>query len=179
LSKEGENTKVAEKKTRRITLREFIENNYRLFTVIGVLGGLAALFTRLENGEYLAFITFVMLILVDWELWVAFPKSEEASVTLGIFEMFSQIFLATIAIYLYTAYPTYVTSFLPIMLFAVFAGIFLLLNRKLKTYAYIRRIAPEGKWYSSLIRGLIAGGIVASIAVLSFAIGYYLVNLMN
>lgn len=179
MSKERENATRCGKKSRRITLREFIENNHRLFTVIGVVGGLAALFTRLENAEYLAFIAFVMLVLLDWELWVSFPKSEEASVTLAVFEMFSQIFLIAIAIYIYVAYPTYVMNFLPIIFFAIFAGIFVLLNRRLKTYAYIRRIAPEGKWYSSLIRGLIASGILALIALISFVVGYYLINLMD
>jgi len=178
VSKEDEKSKTIDTPKKKKSLKVFIDENYHLFTVMGVFGGLAALFTRLENAEYLAFLTFTMLIFLDWELWTSFPKSDEASVNLKIFEWLSQIFLVMIAVYLCMAYPTYVVGMLPIILLAVFAGIFILLDRRLKFYTYIRRIAPEGKWYAPLVRGLVAGAIILSAGVLSFAIANYLRNLV-
>lgn len=163
---------------KRVALKTFINENDKLFTAIGVMGALAALFTQLKDAQYLSFFAFVMLLLLDWELWTSFPKSEEASLTLTIFEMLSQIFLLGIGIYLYIAYPTFVMGLLPIILFGIFTGIFVLLNRRLKTYAYVRRIAPEGKWYSSLVRGLVAAGIIALILVLAIVVAHYLIKLI-
>lgn len=164
---------------KKVELKAFINENDKLFTAIGVMGALAALFTQLKDAQYLSFTAFVLLLLMDWELFRSFPKSEEASITLTIFEMFSQIFLIGIGIYLYTAYPTIVLTYLPVILFGIFAGIFVLLNRKLKTYTYVRRIAPEDKWYSSLVRGLIAIGIILLILVLAFVTANYVMKLIK
>lgn len=168
-----------QQKKRKITLKEFINNNYHLFTAIGVIGGLAALFTRLENAQYLAFISFVLLILLDWELWTAFPKSEEASVTLKIFEMFSQIFLFATGMYLYSAYQTIVIQFLPVILIGIFSGVFVLLSPKTKLFVYIRKIAPEEKWYASVVRGFVACAIIASILALAMVVAHYISILLK
>jgi hypothetical protein len=168
---------------KKVSLRQFINENYYLFTTIGVIGGLAALFTRLENGELLSFTTFVMLLLLDFELWRTFPRSEEASVTLAVFEWLSQAFLFLVFVYLYMAYPTYFRWFFAIIVFSVFAVIFVLLDRKLKFYVYFRRILPEAKWYTSAIRALISGGIIGLGFLLAFVITNfvldYLPNLMK
>jgi len=45
-------------------LKEFIDENKKLLTAIGVMGALAALFTPLKNGEFVSFISFAMLIVL-------------------------------------------------------------------------------------------------------------------
>lgn len=164
---------------KRVSLKAFISENDKLFTAIGVVGALAALFTKLKDAEFLSFLAFVLLLLLDWELWTSFPKSEEASLTLTIFEMFSQMFLFGIGLYLLIAYQTIVLMFLPFILFGIFAGIFVLLNRRLKMYDYVRRIAPEGKWYSSLVRGLVAVGIISLILALAVVVTIIVIKLIK
>lgn len=165
--------------SKKVTLREFIEENYRLFTTIGVAGGLTAVFTRLENAEYLAFLSFIMLILLDWELWVAFPKSEEASITLTVFEWLLQIFLFAVGGYICISYTNYVLALLPVIIFSVLGGVFIILNKKFKLYEYVRKIAPENKRYSSIIRGSVAMVAIAVVFYLAVVLTNYITNLIK
>ena len=166
------------KKSMKVTLKQFIEDNHNLFTTMGVFGGLAALFTRLENAEYLSFIAFAMLLLLDWELWRAFPKSEEATLTITIFEYFSQMFMFLIGAYICIAYMTYILPLLPTILASVLAAISILLFKRFELYKYVRKIAPEGKRYSSLIRSIIAGGIIIAIFLVAILITRYIIPLV-
>ena len=50
------------------TLKEFIDDNDKLLTAIGVMGALAAFFSTVKNGEYLAFLSFGML--ADTSVWI-------------------------------------------------------------------------------------------------------------
>jgi len=178
-------------KKKTVSLKEFAEENHRLITVIGVMGGLAALFTRLGNPEadstfnfivsLLSFLAFGMMILLAWELWRSFPKSEEASLTMAIFEWFGLIFVFALGGYLLVSYPMIIRTFvLPqvvgTIILAIFSGAFALLSRKLKTYAFVRRVAPEGKKYSSIKRGIIAIAIILPFFVLSIVLAQYLFN---
>ncbi|MCJ7425352.1 hypothetical protein MUP01_13970 [Candidatus Bathyarchaeota archaeon] len=166
-------TQIPEAK-KRVTLKAFINQNDKLFTAIGVTGGLAALFTRLEHAELLSFITFIMLILLDFELWRTFPKSEEASFTLAIFEWLSQGFLFLVAVYLYMTYPLYFKGLVVVVVFLLFAGVFILLDRRFKLYAFFRRVFPEGKWYIAYARACIAGGIMG----VAFLLAWFIANFM-
>jgi hypothetical protein len=157
---------------KRIALKAFINENDKLFTAIGVMGALAALFTRLENAELLSFISFVMLLLLDFELWRTFPKSEEASLTLAVFEWLSQGFLFLVAVYLYMAYPLYFRFMSAVVVFSLFAVAFIALDRRFKLYVYFRKVIPEGKWYTAALRGLVSGGIIG----LAFALSFYVAN---
>jgi len=180
---ERRKTKMKKTKPKRINLHDFIDKNHRLFTVMGVFGGLAALFTRLEKAEYLAFTSFAILLLLDWELWRAFPKSEEASFGLTVFEMFLQFFLFMIGAYLYSTYLSeYITyellsRILPIISFGLFAGVAVLLFRKFRLYEYIRKVAPDGKSYTPLFRGWFALLIIIVVALLAFALSNYVTEL--
>jgi hypothetical protein len=180
---ERKKTKIEKIKPKRMNLSDFIDKNHRLFTVMGVFGGLAALFTRLEKAEYLAFTSFAILLILNWELWRAFPKSEEASFGLTVFEMFLQFFLLMIGTYLYSTYLSeYVTyellsRILPIISFGLFAGVAVLLFRKFRLYDYVRKIAPDGKSYTPIFRGLIALLIIIVVAWLAIALSNYVTEL--
>ena len=184
MDKKEEKSKIKEIKPKEVTIRDFIDKNHRLFTVMGVFGGLAALFTRLENAEYLAFISFAILLLLDWELWITFPKSEEASSSLTVFEWFLQFFLFMIAIYIYSTYVSahmthkLVSTILPIILFGVFAGITVLIFQKFRLYEHIRKVAPEGKSYAPILRGWFALLIIIVVACLAIALANYVTKLV-
>jgi hypothetical protein len=159
---------------KKVTLREFINENDKLFTAIGVVGALAALFTKVENGELLSFISFVMLLVLDFELWRAFPRSEEASLTMAIFEWLLQGFLFLVAVYLYMTYPLYFRFMVVVAVFSLFALAFIGLDRKFKIYLYFRKAIPDGKWYTAALRGLLGGAIMGLTLLLSFYITNWL-----
>jgi len=166
-------------KTKRVSLRIFIEENYRLFTVMGVVGGLTALFTRLENAEYLAFISFIMFILLDFELWIAFPKSEEASLNMKIFELLLQVLLVAVGVYLIQAYKAIVVALLPGFFTILFGGIFLKLFQKFELFKPIRKISPPFKRRSAIIRGLIGFSIVIGMMLLATIMGSLVADLIK
>ena len=177
------------KKEKATSLKEFVEENHRLITVIGVMGGLSALFTKVGDPQtnptaysiasLLSFFTFAMMILLAWELWKQFPKSEKASFTITVFESLAVMFVFALGGYLLFAYPTVVQTFVVLPIFAiaiylVLYGAFTLVNRKLKAYTYIRKIVPEGTKYSSIKRGVIAALIISPLFIVSILLAQYL-----
>ncbi len=61
----------------RVTLREFVEENHRLISVLGVLVALSAFSSGLRPGNLgltLASVFLAMAVLVMLELWTAFPR---------------------------------------------------------------------------------------------------------
>jgi hypothetical protein len=179
MSVEIADSKKPENKSKKVTIRDFIDVNHKLFTTMGVFGGLAALFTKLQNAEYLAFFCFVILILLDWELLVAFPKSEEATWTITIFEYVSQMFMIGIGGYLCITYVTIVLVFLPVILASIFAAFSILLFKRFELYKYVRKLAPEGKRHSPLIRGIVAFGIITTILVVAALITRYIASFVE
>jgi hypothetical protein len=79
--------------TKRTTLKEFINDNDKLLTAMGVMGALAALFTTVKDGQFLSFLAFAMLLVLDIELVHTFYKSRGWSETLIIFETLLEFFI--------------------------------------------------------------------------------------
>lgn len=150
-----------------------------MFSVLGVFGGLTALFTRLENASYLAFFSFIIFLLLDFDLWVKFPKSEEASFPLRVFEVLLQIYLVFIGVYLLQAYSDYVANLLPALFFLIFAGIFLLIFNKLKLFEPIRKISPPFRERSTLVRMVIGMFFVTIIMLLALVLGAIVAELIK
>ena len=75
---------------RKQTLREFINNNNNLLTALGVFAALTAFFTTIDSplSFYMSAVSSLILSLILWETWISFPKSEDASITLKLFEYF-------------------------------------------------------------------------------------------
>lgn len=85
-------------------LKEFIDANYRLFAAIGVAAALVALSSRLEHGEFLAFVSLLMLALLDWELFAKIPAPQEASLRLIVFGLLSHMLLVYAGLYVFLFY---------------------------------------------------------------------------
>ena len=49
---------------KKISLKDFINDNDKLFTAIGVVGALAALFTTIKDGQALSFFRFCFAYVV-------------------------------------------------------------------------------------------------------------------
>lgn len=169
-----------EQKAQKTTLRDFIEKNHNLFTVMGVFAALTALFTRFENAEYLVVISFLIFLVLDIQLWVLFPKSEHASFSIVVFEDLMQIFLFALFAFLVQNYiASYLHIVLPFIFFGAFIVVGILLIKKLRLYEYVRRIAPEDKLFSVFIRALVAGSVMGLIFLLAFYVSQYLLSLLG
>jgi hypothetical protein len=172
-------SKKEKSETKKLGLEEFIKEHYYMFTVLGVFGGLTALFTKLENASYLAFLSFTIFIVLDLDIWIKFPKSEEASLSLKIFEILFQIYFIAVGVYLVQAYPDYVALLLPTFLMLIFAGLFLLVFARLELFKPIRRISPPFRRRSTIIRMIIGMSIIMGLFLVSMALGTYLANLIK
>lgn len=95
------------------TLESFIEKYEKLLTVMGVFGGLTALFTQIEGGTILVFLTFSIFFLLGMELYAKFPawkelaKGGEDAIRLFIFRILLTVLVIGIAVYLLYYYSTY------------------------------------------------------------------------
>lgn len=167
----------------KVTLFEFIEKHHNVFTVLGVMGGLAALFTRLENAQYLSILSFVIMLILDIQIWFSFPRNENASISITVFEMFFQLYIFAIGYYLLSAYWTVLKPFLFIIvalaLYGVFAVSLILTIRKYKFNILIREFSGKGKIKSGIIRGLISGLIIGLPLIPCFYISIFLLGLFG
>jgi hypothetical protein len=165
------------------TLVEFINKYHNVFTVLGVMGGLAALFTRLQNAEYLSILSFAIMLILDIQLWFKFPRNEKGTFSITIFEMFFQVFMAAIGYYLFSAYWIFIEPYLIFLvsfsLFGVFCGILIVIVRKCKFNIIIREITGEGKIKSSILRTVIASSIIGGLFIAALFISKYLLTLLG
>jgi hypothetical protein len=98
------------------------------------MGAIAALFTTVKGGELVAFLSFVMMILLDIELLISLTRTRHASDLLVAFGFFSQTFLGAVAVFLIQSYATYVSTYISqILIIIVCSWFFVPLNRKLKS----------------------------------------------
>jgi hypothetical protein len=164
---------------KKISLEQFISDHYHMFTVIGVFGGLTAVFAKLENASYLAFYSFLMFIILDVDVWIKFPKSEEASLSLKIFEGVSQLYVMLIGLYLVQAYPNYVGPLLPVFFTLIFSGIFFFVFNKFKLFEPIRKISPTLGTRRFAIRMIIGMTIIIGLFSLSLVLGTLVATLIK
>ena len=98
-------------------LKEFIDDNDKLLTSVGVMGAIAAFFTTVKGGELIAFLSFALMLVLDIELVRLLFKRTEMSATLTAFQFLSQAFPSAIGIFLIQTYPNYFISyFAPIVI---------------------------------------------------------------
>ncbi len=182
-SSKTEEKQLKTKSKKEVSLKQFIEENHKLFTVIGVMGGLAALFTRLQDAEYLSILSFVIMLILDIQLWFGFPRNEEASLSITVFEMFFQIYIFAIGYYLFSAYWGIIKPFFVLIvataLFGLFAGLLIITIRKYKINFIIREVTGQGKLKTGALRGLISGGIIGGLFLLAFFVSQFILSLIG
>lgn len=140
---------------RKVTLKKFVEENHRLITVAGVFAALTAFFLSNYQNGYLSFSSFSMFLLVCWELWVSFPKNEEATRNLKFFEYMFMVLLFGVAFQILVSYKDVI---LKLSAFILFAGYLLILTNiveKYKIYLVVRKISKKHKRIEVLIRSLV------------------------
>jgi hypothetical protein len=103
-------------KNQNITLKGFIEDNEKLLTAIGVMGALAALFANVANGQYVAFLSFVMLLVLYAELYRALWNIHSSKETMSLFKYVAFIFPTAVCIFLSQTYWSYFKNwFMPLI----------------------------------------------------------------
>lgn len=73
---------------KEVSLKEFIDDNYKMLAVMGVLGAIIAFFARIEGYEGSDFLiawSFTAFLLVNWELWKTLDEIPAISWRLVLF----------------------------------------------------------------------------------------------
>ena len=139
------------------TLKEFINENDKLLTAIGVMGALAAFFTTVKNGEYLAFLSFAMLLVLFAEFYKSLYRVKYSEGTMYLFQYISMGFPVIVGIFMAQTYTNYFgTYFLPLIITVALSSLIPVLNRK-----FSRK--------TSLI--------IYTVAIIIFILAYYMVVL--
>ena len=71
------------------------------------MGALAALFTTVKNGQYVAFLAFLLLLILDFQLIMLTPKIRDSAPSLVVFYIVLQVFFGAILEYVILQYPKY------------------------------------------------------------------------
>lgn len=127
----------------KVSLREFINDNYRLIATMGLAGALAALFTRLKRAEYLVVICSLMFVLINLKLLMAFRRIKKPSLSMKIFQVLLLPLFFYVAYYLLqVSYAQVYEIFSPSLAFALLIiGVCILLTI-LTLFVFILLIAP-------------------------------------
>ena len=97
------------------------------------MGALAALFTTVKGGEYVAFLSFAMLMVLDIELFTSFFKTKKPAQTLFLFQLLFQGLLGAIGIFVVQTYLNYVETYIiPVLIAVGSVSISAVLDRKFK-----------------------------------------------
>jgi hypothetical protein len=105
---------------KRVELKDFINDNDKLLASIGIMGALAAFFTTIKGGTFIAFLAFALMLVLDVELVRMHFKIVGVSMTMFAFEFLSQLLPSAIGVFLLQAYPLYFTEyFAPLLIVLV------------------------------------------------------------
>lgn len=122
----------------KVSLKQFVDDNYPLIASMGVAGALTAFFTRLENADLLAFMSFLMFAVLILELAEMFPEIERATLKLNLFKIFSLALFVLAGFYVLEAYWGYLL-FLGAVLSILIGWLFLNFLRRLPIYKKLVR----------------------------------------
>jgi len=165
-----------EQEQKKETLSDFINDNDKLLTTMGVFGGLTALFTTIENGEVLSFLSFFIFLVLGWELYTRFPnwrEWRESTIKLFIFRILSLVLVFGVAVYLLYSYLSYFALSLVYIFFIclfVFEGIII---------PKIKNFFQQHETLGDVVAYVLAGLIGLCILVAFFVILGLILNLLG
>lgn len=127
------------------TLKECINENYHLITVLGVFGALSGIFASL-NLPYLSFLSYGIILLIALELFKNIPY-ENKTFSLIFFDIFLLGIIITLFIFLVLEYKKFVINLLPLFFFAFYIFIISVISRK-----YLTSFENIGRYFLDLIK---------------------------
>lgn len=180
-TKEREENEKEEKNNEKISLKDFIKENYPLIATIGVFGALTTLFVRLEELPHLAFITLMIFVVLTWELLDLFPEIEvpfRSSMKLMVFEFLMIILLMVVGWYILDTYVRiYYRVFTLTSLLGIYSVITIKVLEKLRLFGRVHT-KVKGELYK-LIRFFMLLTIFGIIIVLAGYSANYLNDLIE
>lgn len=107
---------------KKISLKDFVEANEKLITAIGVMGALAAFFTVATNGQYIAFLSVGLLLVLYVEFYNELNKLRGRSATLLLFTTIATGFPFAICLFMAQTYwENFKDYFVPVGTVAAFS----------------------------------------------------------
>jgi hypothetical protein len=138
----------------KITLKKFVEKNQSLLTVAGVFAALTAFFSSAYEENLISLFTFIMFLLLCWELWLSFPQNETASTNLKLFEFFFMMLVFGVVFQILCDYKDVILMLLFVIFFAIYTFLVLKIVDKIEYFIFIRKIAERYTKFDPLIRSL-------------------------
>jgi hypothetical protein len=112
---------MSSSETKKVTLKQWIDDNERLLTVTGVFVALSAYFSQLSGiGRYLVIITFAMSLLLLVEVYSSFPKKGDMSYRLVAFSAALFALVLYMGVYFAETYRTFLLESSGIWLWIVY-----------------------------------------------------------
>jgi hypothetical protein len=92
-------TQPAPTEQKRLSLKEWIDDNEKLLTVTGVFAALTAYFSTLkEPYNYTGILSFGLFLLLLIEVWLSIPKLSYCALRLKLFQIGLFMFTSLVAI---------------------------------------------------------------------------------
>lgn len=137
------------------SLKEFIEDHKTLLTISGLFAALTSFFaTSFPENNILSFSTFIMFLLICWELWVSFPASEKTSTNLKMFEFLFIGMLFGVIAQIVVSYQDILIMFLGMIFWIIYLLLIIKLSNKFKLFLFVRKMAEKDIELSPFIRSL-------------------------
>lgn len=142
-------------KIKIVTISEYINENQKLISVIGIFGALSAFFINLgEDAKYLAVLSFSIFLLVCWSAWVKIPKNDDTSIPLLLFGILLLLLVLNLVIFYHKRFSSDFLSFLNVVIILLFFWIifeFKTRHKLFKFFDYIRSRIKNKIIHNSLI----------------------------
>jgi len=149
---------------KKVSLKDFIKENYPLLTILGVFGALFSLFYATEfTGPivslkpYLQAIIFFIFIIIAFEVWANFPSSKEKIIEsrLNLFEQFFIFFVTLVIVFALYSFRDVFKQFFSVILIAIYGSIGNFLIKKFQIYKKVNEFASKySDFRSTTIRSL-------------------------
>lgn len=139
----------------KVDLATFIKENQSILTVFGVFIALTSYFIS-QKDTYPSVFSLLLAIVVAFELWVKFPRNEQASIRLEIFEFLFYMLMMYMILKFIGEYIYYLVTFCFFILLIPFCYLNLKFIERYMLFKYVRCIAPSESKKSEIIRGIFA-----------------------
>jgi len=127
--------------SKKVNLKDFIDDHYRLIATIGVFGALTAFFGNLEGFQDIAFLPLMISFVLMWELMDCFPEIEvplKTSVKTLIFFFLMIILFIAVGWYILVTYVTaYYRIFVVFALLGLYSLIFVKIEMRIRLFKRI------------------------------------------
>jgi len=149
---------------KKVTLKDFIKDNYPLLTVLGVFVGLFSFLNMIEFPDstviikpFLQALIYVNILVIAFEIWKNFPSSKE-NIVETMLNIFEQSFITFVTIFLIFGlyiFRNVLKLLLSVILFFVYGVVGNFLIKKFKIYKKVDEFANKYSGSrSTIIRGL-------------------------